>query len=140
MKAFSNKKAQMGFGIRRMVSLVLGLIFLALGLIPLLNYFGVIEFEFPFPIIDLVLWILATVGGVFLLWNALIERMPTGIESQIRLASIVGTLVLLAAGLIPILNEFGVIGFALPEFSGIIMNVMFTVAGVLLLYGTTKQF
>ena len=40
MKAFSNKKAQMGFGIRRMVSLVLGLIFLALGLIPLLNYFG----------------------------------------------------------------------------------------------------
>ena len=66
--------------------------------------------------------------------------MPTGIESQIRLASIVGTLVLLAAGLIPILNEFGVIGFALPEFSGIIMNVMFTVAGVLLLYGTTKQF
>ena len=140
MALLYGKTAQMGGGIRRPVSLLLSLIFLAFGIVPLLNFFGVIAFSIPIKMVGLILWILATVGGVFLLWNVLVERMPTGIESHVRMASIGVALALLALGLIPILNEFGVIGFSLPSFADIIKNILFTVVGVLLLYGSTKQF
>lgn len=139
MKLFRGKKAQ-GLGVRRPVSFLLGLIFLAFGLIPLLNAFGVIRFEIPFNTVGLILWILATVGGIFLLWNVLNQRMSMGVASHLRIASLVGALIILAIGIIPILFQFGLIPFNLPDFVSIIHNVLFTVVGVLLLYGAARQF
>ena len=143
------KKAQMGFGMRRIMSLLLAFIFLELGLPPLLNRFDIggsvgdiislLYFEIP-STFHLALWILATIGGVALLWNAMIEKMPTGVESHLRMASLVGALALLTVGLIPILNGFGVIPFGLPAFAEIIQQVLFTVVSFLLLYGATKRF
>ncbi|MAG15844.1 hypothetical protein CMO88_02180 [Candidatus Woesearchaeota archaeon] len=127
-------------GPRQPISGVLGLLFLALGIIPLLNTFGVIPFNIPPVPHGIILWVLAVVGGAVLLWDALIENMPTGIEGQLRMASLIGGLILLVIGIIPILNHFGILGFGLPSFIDMIKNVLFTIAGVLLLYGAAKQF
>jgi hypothetical protein len=48
--------------------------------------------------------------------------------------------VLLAFGLIPLLHSFGVIGFSLPAFAGIILDVLLTIAGFLLLIGGFQGF
>ena len=142
MKLLHNKKAIGGGmgGPRQPISGLLGVIFLILGVIPLLNTFGILGFTIPITPVGLILWILATIGGLVLVWDALTEKMPTGIESQLRMASLLGALILLAIGVIPILNSFGVIGFSLPELADILKNILFTVVGVLLLYGATKQF
>jgi|SRR3989338_3595772 len=147
MKLLIGKKALFGpgggmGGPRQPISLLLGLIFLAFGVIPMLNSFGVIGFTIPIVPTGILLWAIALVGGVVLLWDALSEKMAVagiGIESQMRMANIIVALVLLAIGIIPILNNFGVIGFNLPEFADIIRHSLFIIVGVLLLYGGTKS-
>jgi len=106
----------------------------------LLNSFGILPFTIPISPVGIVLWILAMIGGAVLLWDAVVESMPTGIESQLRIASLIGGLILLVIGLIPILNSFGIVPFALWPIADIIKNVLFTLVGVLLLYGAAKQF
>lgn len=147
MNPFHSKKALFGpgggmGGPRQPISGILGLIFLALGLVPLLNSFGVIPFNIPLIPTGLLLWALALAGGVVLLWDALGEKMGVagGIEGQMRMVSIIGGLILLGIGIIPILNSFGVIGFSLPDLVGMVQNILFTVVGILLLYGAIKQF
>ena len=129
-----------GGGPRQPLSLLVGLIFLVLGVVPLLNNFNVIAFAIPINPIGILLWILATVGGVVLLWDAISEKMPTPIESKIRLASLVTAIVLLVIGVVPILTNFGVISLILPTPVGIIKDILFTVVGVLLVYGASKSF
>ena len=146
MKILNSKKALFGpgggmGGPRKPISLLVGLLFVALGLIPLLFSFGVIGFDLPISIAGIILWVLSVVGGVILLWDAIGENMQImGIGQQLRMASIAGGLLLLAVGLIPILNQFGVIGFSIPEFADIIKNVLFVVFGGLLLYGGSQGF
>ncbi|MBI2664327.1 hypothetical protein HYX10_03225 [Candidatus Woesearchaeota archaeon] len=142
MHLFTGKKG-IGGGVggpRQPVSGILGLIFLALGLIPLLHSLGVIDFTIPLVPTGLILWVLAAIGGLVLLWDALSENMPTGIESQLKMASLIGGLLLLAIGVIPILNNFGVIGLTIPNIGETIINGLFVLVGVLLLYGAAKQF
>jgi len=129
-----------GGGPRQPLSFLLGTILLVFGLIPLLASFNVIGFTIPYSPAGVILWVLAAVGGLILLWDAISEQMPTGIESKLRMLSLVGAVILLAFGIIPILYFFGVIGFNLPDLAAIIINVLFTVNGLLLLYGGTKQF
>ncbi len=143
MNFLQNKKAFFGPGVggpRKPISLVLGLAFVILGVIPLLNYFGVIGFSIP-AITGIILWILSVVGGVILLWDAIDENMAImGFGQQVRMASVVGGLVLLAVGIIPILNTFGIIGFTIPAVAAIIQNVLFALFGALILYGGTQGF
>jgi hypothetical protein len=133
------KKAQgMGGGPRKPISLLLGVVFIALGIVPLVSPFGL-----TLPIVPqgIVLWIVATVGGLILLWDAMSEgMMAIGITAQVRMLSIVGGLVLLAVGLIPLLAGLGVIGFGLPAFAEVIIQVLFAVDGFLLLYGGMQGF
>ena len=51
-----------------------------------------------------------------------------------------GLLVLLAVGLIPLLNGMHVIAFSLPVLATIIINSLYVVTGLLLLYGGTQGF
>jgi len=107
MKLLIGKKALFGpgggmGGPRQPISLLLGLIFLAFGVIPMLNSFGVIGFTIPIVPTGILLWAIALVGGVVLLWDALSEKMAVagiGIESQMRMANIIVALVLLAIGI-----------------------------------------
>lgn len=136
------KKAQgMMGGPRKPLSLISGFVFLALGLIPLLNQFGVIGFNLPLSPVGIFLWIIATAGGIILLWDALGENMAMmGLQQQIRIATLVIGLAMLAMGIIPILNSVGVIGFNIPPIADTIKNVLFVVVGSLLLYGGTQGF
>jgi hypothetical protein len=129
------KKAMMGGvggGPRKPISLILGIVFLALGIVPLVHPFGL---SLPVAPEGIVLWIVATVGGLILLWDAMSMGMGMGLAQQIRMPSIVGGLVLLAVGLIPLLNGMGVIGFGLPAFAEIVIQILFAVDGLLLLFG-----
>ncbi|MAG07947.1 hypothetical protein CMO89_00585 [Candidatus Woesearchaeota archaeon] len=122
-----NKKAQMGP--RKIISLLLGLGFLALGAIPLLNKFGVIGFSLP-AVPMLAIWILCVAGGIFLLVDAIAEAM----ENTLRAVSAVVGLVVLAIGLIPLLNQFNVISFQLPAI-GQVIDFVFVAGGILLIIG-----
>ncbi len=135
-------KGQMGMmGPRKPISLILGLVFLVFGGLPLLKNFGVVDFTIS-GIPQVVLHILAVIGAVILLWDAISEGMTAmmGFPQMIRMATFVMALVLLAVGLIPLLNGMGVIGFSLPALAAIIMNILYVVTGALLLYGGTQGF
>ncbi len=145
MRLFNSRLAFFGGGgmggPRKPLSMISGLVFLALGLIPLLNKFGVIGFSLPLLPVGIFLWILATAGGIILLWDAIGENMAImGMQQQMRVATLVVGLAMLAIGIIPILNSFGVIGFSIPPVADMIKNSLFVVVGALLLYGGTQGF
>ncbi|MBI2580433.1 hypothetical protein HYV85_01355 [Candidatus Woesearchaeota archaeon] len=143
MKALFGKKGQgmMMGGPRKPISLLLGVVFLAFGLIPLLNQFKVIGFTIP-ALPSLVLYVLSIIGAVILLWDAISEGMSMGMgmSQMLRPATFVMAIVLLAIGLIPLLNSINVIGFGLPALAATIVNVLYVVTGALLLYGGTQGF
>ena len=99
-----------------------------------MNKFGYLPFNLPITITGVILWAIALVGGVILLWDSLsMESM--GIGQQLKLLSIIGGLLLLAVGIIPILHSFGIIPFNIPEGTDMIKSVLFIIFGLLLLYG-----
>lgn len=117
------------------ISLILGLLLLVLGTIPLLNQMGVIGFSLPAFLTGLIAKIflyLAALGGVWLLFDAFYEDA----SDIMRWSSVLFGLVVLAAGVIPLLNQFGVIGFGLPFLNMTIYNVLFTLEGILLVIGS----
>ena len=122
---------------RKAISAILGLIFLALGGIPLLEQFGVIGFGIPFGL-GIGLWILAVAGGLFLLIDALKEQQEA--RHALSMPTAIVGLVVLAFGLIPLLEMFGVIAFGLPGFVMVIADFVFVAAGILLLIGATQGF
>ena len=112
-------------------SLIVGLLLLAMGLIPILNMMGIIGFALPEILSGLVskiiFWVVA-VAGLYLIIDAFMEfDEPIG-----KVALLVGILVLVI-GLIPLLQQFGIIGFGLPAMSAIIYNIIFAVEGILLI-------
>ncbi len=112
------------------VAVIIGLLLLALGLIPLLNNFGVIGFGLPGFLNGIVskigLWIVAA-GGLFLLIDSFLE------DHSMRMISIVVALLILAVGIIPLLNSFGIIGFTIPFLSVNVYNIIFVIEGLFLL-------
>lgn len=142
MRLLLGKRGQgmMMGGPRKPISLVMGLVFLALGGIPLLNSMNVVGFTIP-VLPQTILYALSVVGAVFLLWDAISEGMAMmGLPQMIRMATFVMALVLLAVGLIPLLHSIGTIGFTLPEFAAVVVNTLYIVTGFLLLYGGTQGF
>ncbi len=138
-----SKKAQgmMMGGPRKPLSMIAGFIFLALGLIPLLNKFGVVGFNLPLSPVGIFLWIIAIAAGIILLWDAIGENMAMmGFAQQVRVATLVIGLAMLAIGVIPILHSMKVIGFDIPPIADTIKNVLFVAVGFLLIYGGTQGF
>jgi len=124
-----DKKGQTGDA-RKVFSVILGLVFLALGVIPLLNYFKVISFSLPtVPLI--VLSILALVGAVMLVIDGFKEEQSFGSTKTIGIISIVMALILIIYGL----NYFGILPFSIPAVGGLIIDILFTIAGILLIIG-----
>ncbi len=120
---------------RKFVSFILGVIFLIIGLIPLLNKFNIIAFSLP-PIGNLILWILAVIGGIWLIIDGISE--DRSFSFGIGHITIIVGLILLTIGLIPLLNSFGIIGFTLPSFLDMFNDFLFTIGGLLLIIGTFK--
>ncbi len=120
---------------RKIVSFILGIIFLILGLFPLLNKFNVISFAIP-NIGGLVLWILAVIGGLWLIFDGLKEDQS--FSFGIGHITIIVGLILLAFGLIPLLYSFGIIPFTLPSFLNLVSEVIYAIAGIFLIIGAFK--
>ena len=109
------------------ISIVVGILVVALGGIPLLQGWGLIPFPFP-PFlafgINILLWIVAAVGA-YLLIDSLISEDDTMMWVSVGVAVII-----LGIAIIQILNNFGIIGFGIPFLSLTILRVLFVIEGL----------
>jgi hypothetical protein len=114
------------------ISILVGILVTALGLVPLLNAWGVIGFNWPEVVLNLIpgvaIWALPALA-LFLFADAVDE------DDTIRTMTIILGLVFLAFGAIQILNKFGVIGFGL-NLSDVVYQVAFVVEGLFLTIAT----
>src|SRR3989338_2672994 len=106
------------FGIRSWLSLIFGLLLLAISGIPVLNDFDVIDFTLP-ALPDFILRIVVLVAGVLLLWDAKYEVF-TG-RAWMWLSIVFGIPVFIL-GLIPVLNSYAVIDFTLDFIPALVYN------------------
>ena len=128
-------------GPRKPISLVLGVAFLAIGGIPLLNQMHAISFSIP-ALPAIILQILGIIGAILLLWDAMAEGMTAmmGFPQMVRMTTFVVAVVIGAIGLIPVLHSIRMIGFGLPPLGEAILNVLYILTGFLLVYGGTQGF
>lgn len=119
------------------ISLVLGIILLVLGGVPLLNQFTALSLSLG-PLDSFVAQILLYVcalGGLWLLFDAFWGKE----HGFMMWAGIIVGLVVLAVGLIPLLNQFGVIAWGLPVISMTVYHVLFVIEAVLLFVSAVHQ-
>ena len=108
-------------------ALLIGLLMMALGIIPLLNHFKVITFgAFLLGIVPKIATYLLAAGGVFLLIDSFME------DDTMRIVSIIVALSIITIGIIQILFAFKIIGFGIPFINDTIYYVLFVVEGLFL--------
>jgi lysylphosphatidylglycerol synthetase-like protein (DUF2156 family) len=125
-----NKKAIFE-GNKSILSLILGVILLTLGIIPLLNKLDVIKWQLP-PIPKIVLLVLLSTGGFYLIIDGLIEH---SVGSSLAWISIIVGLLVVTMGLIPLLNIFNIISLEFTFITVVMINIAFVVTGILLVIG-----
>lgn len=119
------------------ISLPLGLVLMALGLIPLLS--SVIGFSLPGFLTTLVgsfVPFIISVIALFLVIEAFLEDFP---HPMSVITLLVGLLVLVV-GVINILNVFGIIGWSIPFLTMAVYNVVFVILGILALIAAFVMF
>ncbi|RMF56152.1 hypothetical protein D6745_00180 [Candidatus Woesearchaeota archaeon] len=113
-------------------TLILGLILLVLGVIPFLNKFGIVSFGLNFlPIMQFVSYIIS-IAALWLIIEGFME------DEGVKIITIIVGLIILAIGVIPLLNSFGVISFAIPFLSVTLYNIIFILEGILLVIAAFK--
>ncbi|MBI2129375.1 hypothetical protein HYU07_03995 [Candidatus Woesearchaeota archaeon] len=131
-----NKKGMIFTRPRDSISFVVGLILAAYGIIPLLNAIGLLKFTLPAFLTglpaEILIWVVA-VGGAYVVVDGLIEPKMNALHPFLIGVGII----LLAIGLIPILNKFHVIPFSLPFLGASLTpyQVLITIEGILLIIG-----
>ena len=112
---------------KKITSFVLGVVILAIGILPLLENFGMISFTVPFIgfATKIAFWIFAA-GGLFILVDAHLEG------HSLKMPSTILGILLLAVGLIEILYSFEVIGFHIPFLNEMIFYILFALEGLFL--------
>lgn len=111
-------------------SVLVGILVLALGIIPFLNTLKVISFNIPGFLQNAIgafgIYILAAVG-IYLLIDAFME------DDTIRAITLVVGGIIVVAGILSALFAFGVIGFQIPFLTYTVYNVIFVLEGILLI-------
>lgn len=123
-------------GSKSAVSLILGLLFLVLGGIPVLNMAGLITFALPAALasyVPVLLPYLFVVAGLMLIYDAFGEWSEWYRWVTFGLGGI--TLVL---GLVLVLNAFAITALAIP-LPPIGYNVLFVLSGLFLILGAFTQ-
>jgi hypothetical protein len=120
---------------RDTISFFVGLLVAAVGLLPLLERFGVIGFSVPFldqVSVQVFVWLVA-VFGLYVLIDGIIEPPMHSLHKIL----IVAGLVMFLIGLLPILKNFGVIGFGLPFIQGnlLLYQILLAIEGITLVIG-----
>ncbi len=122
---------------KTVANLIVGFLILALGIIPLLNGWGVIGFTLPGFLSGIVMkivhYIIAALG-LWLLIDAFME------DSHMRMITLLVALAVLAVGIIPLLNTFGVIGFTIPFLTVALYNIIFVIEGIFLIIAAFATF
>jgi hypothetical protein len=128
-----NKKAMLHMmGGSKVFSAILGILFIAMGLIPLLHSMNVIGFSIP-TIPGIVIWILAFIGAIMLVIDGFKELVHGfGIAKLMSILSILMAAFLIVYGL----AFFSILPFTLPALGVMIINIVFIVAGILMILGT----
>ena len=119
------------------ISFLLGLVLLILGGIPLINWLGLVAFNLPSMFLTLtpqILLYIAAAGGVYLIVDVFGEW-----GEWYGYASLALGIVVILAGLIPLLNYFGVIGFSIPGLSPVVYNIVFIIEAFFLIIGAFLQ-
>jgi hypothetical protein len=124
-----------GWTARNWISFIMGLILLVVGGIPLLFFFNVIGFTIPL-LPGYIFKVMAIVGGGILLIDATKETVH-GRKVYMWLSIIFGVPIL-ALGIVPLLNQYGVISFALPV-TDLISNIITAGAGIVLFIDAWKS-
>ncbi len=109
--------------------LILGLLIFVMGIFPLLNKFGVLDFNLPYTPAGIVLEILLTVGGIYLMIMGFIED-----EDFMKWVSIIAGIVVTIMGIIPLLANFG-ISIAIPFLAFLYSPYLYVIIGILLIIG-----
>ena len=112
------------------ISLVVGLLVLALGLVPLLFGFGLLPFSLPEFLTTLIASVAAYLiagFGLYLLIDGFLE------DYTIRIVSVVVALLVIVVGIVQILFSFGIFGFSIPFFNDLFYNIIFTIEGIFLI-------
>jgi hypothetical protein len=115
----------MPFGARKNIGLVLGIIILVIGILGTLTGLNILKFKLSLTI-DILAWILA-VGGIYLIIESITEFGAR------RGAALLVAFVVLAAALIPILSQLGIITFSIPGFTLLIYHILLIVEGIFLI-------
>lgn len=123
------------FGIRSWCSMILGALLAALGVVPLLNQFGVSSWTLP-AVPEFALTIIFILCGIFLIWDATHEIYSA---RMFWILSMAFGLPILILGLLPILNQYGIIGFSLPLAGSFLMHLLTAVAGLVLFIDAWKS-
>ena len=122
---------------RTLFSVTVGLISLALGLIPILNQFGIISYELPFSIGGLILPVLMIIGAIILFVDASdasVDFVQYGAILSGIVVIIIGSGVI-AASFIPSLSFFNtVIGIQWAKEILLIVSGFFLVIGGIMGY------
>lgn len=107
------------------LSLISGLIIIALGGIPLANSWGWISFNLPFGLtLNILLWFVAAAGAYLLIDSFLSE------DDMVMWTSAIVAVLILAIAIIQILSNFGIIGFSIPFLSLMLLRILFVVEGI----------
>ena len=109
--------------------LILGLIILSMGVFPLLNKFGVINFDLPYTPAGIVLEIILTIGGIYLLIMGIMEDVDF-----MKWVSILSGIIVTVIGIIPLLANFG-INIAIPFLAFLYSPYLYVIIGLMMLIG-----
>jgi hypothetical protein len=116
-------------------ALLIGLLMMALGIIPLLNSFDVIGFGgFLSGILPKIATYLLAAGGIYLLIDSFME------DDHWRVISIIVALSIIAIGIIQILASFNIIGFSIPFITDTVYYVLFVIEGFFLVMASFVMF
>lgn len=115
---------------RGWISLFLGIISVALGVMIILFKVGIVGFNVNQYLIGYALYALLIIGGVFLL-------LDSAHEMQLQTISIIAGIILIVIGGLSIVGELGIIGFNISTYlaSEIIRIILLLASGTFLLFG-----
>ncbi len=123
-----NKKGD--FEARSWPGFVLGVLIFIMGLFPLLKRFDVIGFDLPYTPAGLILAIILSLGGIYLIVNGIIEDH----EDFMRWTSIIVGLVTLVLGVVPLLSYFN-INITIAFLAFLYSPYLYVIIGLLLMIG-----
>lgn len=109
--------------------LILGLLILAMGIFPLLNQFGVIGFNLPYTPTGIILEIILTIGGIYLIIMGIMEDIDF-----MKWTSIIAGIIVTIMGILPLLGNFG-INITLSFLAFLYSPYLYLIIGILMIIG-----